>query len=292
MVTVEYQAPTRLEEAVKLLVGAGDRTARVLAGGTDLLVQLRTRVNEPHLIVDVKKIPGMTDALLDASGLHLGPAGCCAELTARSDIQAVFPGFVEAAYLIGSTQVQGRASVGGNLCTASPAGDTIPAMMVLGAVCVIAGPDGERSLAVEDFVQGVQVSALRSGEILKSIRLPLPAPGSADAYLRFIPRTEMDIAVASAGVSVTLDSSGTCIAARVAIGAVAPTALLVPEAAAALVGSKLDETALAEAGAAASAMAKPISDRRGTAEFRTHVVGVLTRRAADIAARRARERAA
>lgn len=288
MVTVEYQAPATLAEAVELLAGA-DKKARVLAGGTDLLVQLRDRVNDPHLIVDLKKIPGMTEARLDKDGLHLGPAMCCAELTARSDIKAVYPGFIEAAWLIGSTQVQGRASVGGNLCTASPAGDTIPAMLALGARCRILGPKGARSLAAEDFVEGVQKNALKKGEILESIFLPRPAPGSADAYLRFIPRTEMDIAAASAGVSLTLDEQGVCQAARVAIGAVAPTALLVPAAAEALIGSKLDDAVLEAAGKAASAAAKPITDKRGTVEFRTHVVGVLTRRSARIAGERARE---
>ena len=212
----------------------------------------------------------------------------CAEFTSKDEIKAVYPGLVEAAYLIGSTQVQGRASVGGNLCNASPAADTIPALIATGAVCVIESDSGERNVAVEDFVTGVAQNCMANDEVLKRITIAKPAAGTSDAYLRFIPRTEMDIAVAGAGVSVTLDSNGKCTAARVAIGAVAVTALLVPEAADALIGTSLDEVALAAAASAASAAAKPISDRRGTAEYRTHVVGVLVKRAAKIAAERAK----
>lgn len=214
----------------------------------------------------------------------------CAALSEREDIKAVYPGLVEAAYLIGSTQIQGRASVGGNLCNSSPAADTTPALIAVGARCVIEGPNGEREVAVEDFVTGVGENCLEKGELLKQLKVPQPAPGSADAYLRFIPRTEMDIAVAGAGVSVTLDKDGTCTAARVAIGAVAPTPLLVPEAAEALIGTKVDEDALQRAADAASAASNPITDRRGTVEYRRHVVGVLTKRAAKIAAQRAKEK--
>lgn len=229
-------------------------------------------------------------ASLTDDGLSIGPALCCAELTAREDIKAVFPGLVEAAYLIGSTQIQGRASIGGNLCNSSPAADAIPALIALQAECVILGPGGRRRVAAEDFVTGVQTNVLAKDEVLVEIVVPRPAAMSADAYLRFIPRTEMDIAVAGAGVNVSLDGDGVCTAARVAIGAVAPTALLVREAAAALIGTKLEEPALQAAGEAASAASKPITDRRGTIEFRKHIVGVLTRRAASTAAKRAKEK--
>lgn len=285
MVSVTYEAPPNIEKAVQLLAGA-DVPAYVLAGGTDLIIQTNSSRDESRLFVDLKKIPGMNDAQLDDDGLKLGPSMSCAAFTARDDIKAVFPGLVEAAYLIGSTQVQGRASVGGNLCNSSPAADTIPALIATAAICVIAGPEGERKVAVADFVTGVGQNCLGKGELLAGLEVPLPAARTADAYLRFIPRTEMDIAVAGAGVSLTLDGSGVCTAARVSIGAVAPTALLVPEAAAALVGSKLDEQALAAAAAAASATSSPIDDRRGTVEFRRHVVGVLVRRAAVIASNR------
>lgn len=287
MAIAEYKVANTVDEAVKLLA-AGRAGTKVLAGGTDIIIQSKPVSATPITVVDVKHIASMMDASLDDTGLHLGPSMSCAKFTARSDIKAVYPGLVEAAYLIGSTQVQGRASVGGNLCNASPAADTVPALIANAAQCKIVGSEGERIVAVEDFVTGVGTNCLQDGELLAEIILPKPAKGSSDAYLRFIPRTEMDIAVAGAGVSVTLDSAGQCVAARVAIGAVAPTAILVPEAAQALIGSSLDESALAAAAAAASAASSPISDRRGTAEYRRQIVGVLVKRAAVIAANRAK----
>jgi carbon-monoxide dehydrogenase medium subunit len=287
MVSVVFEDPDSIEGAVNLLANSKIK-ANVLAGGTDLIIQMQG-VQEERLVVDVKKIPSMMQAELSKDGLALGPSVPCAELTARNDIKAVYPGLVEAAYLIGSTQVQGRCSVGGNLCNSSPAADTIPALIANKAQCVIVGPNGERTVAAEDFVAGVGQNIMEKGELLAKINIPRPAANTSDAYLRFIPRTEMDIAVAGAGVSVTLDYDGTCTAARVVIGAVAITALLVPDAATALIGTKLDEAALQAAADAASAAAKPITDRRGTVEFRTHVVGVLVKRAAKIAAQRAGE---
>ena len=287
MVAVVYEAPGSIESAVNLLSNA-DIPARVLAGGTDLIIQTSGSNDASLLVVDIKKIAGMCDATLTDDGLELGPSMNCAEFTARDDIKSVYPGLVESAYLIGSTQIQGRASVGGNLCNASPAADTIPALIATSAECVIAGPSSERSLAVEDFVTGVGTNCMKKGELLKLIRIPRPAANTSDAYLRFIPRTEMDIAVAGAGVSITLDDQGVCTTARVSIGAVATTALLVQAAADALVGTKLDEAALQAAAAAASAASKPITDRRGTVEYRKHVVGVLVKRAATIAADRAK----
>ena len=287
MTVVEYKAPTSIEEAIGFLANASSPT-RVLAGGTDLIIQSKAKIGSPLVVVDVKHIPSMMTAELDDEGLLLGPSMCCAELTAREDIKAIYPGFVEAAWLIGSTQVQGRASVGGNLCNSSPAGDTLPALIANAAQCIIQGPNGERVVPVEEFFTGVGQNCLEQGELVKGIRLPRPAPGTSDAYLRFIPRTEMDIAVAGAGVRITLDKDGTCTDARVGIGAVAPTPLLVPAAAQALIGTKLDEAALAAAADAASAASNPITDRRGTAEYRRHVVGVLTKRAAAIAAERAK----
>ena len=285
MVSVVYEAPDTIEAAVSLLANAST-PAMVLAGGTDLIIQTNASKDQERLFVDVKKISGMCEAVLTDSGLELGPSMNCAEFTARQDIKDVYPGLVEAAYLIGSTQVQGRASVGGNLCNSSPAADTIPALIANGATCVIATQNGERSVEVKDFITGVGTNCMVKGELLKAIKVPRPEPNTSDAYLRFIPRTEMDIAVAGAGVSVTLDEEGICTAARVAIGAVAPTALPVPKAAAALIGSKFDSDALEAAAAAATAASRPISDRRGTIEFRQHVVGVLVKRAARIAASR------
>ena len=287
MAVVDYQAPQSIEDAIGILQKT-DIKSKVMAGGTDLIIQTKSQTADPVRVVDLKHIDGMMSYTLDDGGMSLGPAMSCAEFTRLDDVKAVYPGLSESAYLIGSTQVQGRASLGGNLCNASPAADTIPALIANGAQCVIEGNNGERVVAVEDFVTGVAQNCMASDELLKQITIPRPAPGSSDAYLRFIPRTEMDIAVAGAGVSVTLDSSGKCTAARVAIGAVAVTALLVREAAEALIGTAVDEQALDAAAAAASAAAKPITDRRGTAEYRTHVVGVLVKRAAKIAAERAR----
>jgi carbon-monoxide dehydrogenase medium subunit len=287
MVSVVYEAPDSIDGAISLLANA-DIPAKILAGGTDLIIQTNRSTEESRLLVDVKKIAGMLDANLSADGLDLGPSMSCAEFTSRKDIQKVFPGLVEAAYLIGSTQVQGRASIGGNLCNSSPAADTIPALLVNGAQCVIVGPSGERTVAAEDFMTGVGQNCMVKGELLKMIHLPAPAAKTSDAYLRFIPRTEMDIAVAGAGVSVTVDDSGICTAARVAIGAVSPTALLVSEAADALIGTMLDEDALQAAATAASDASSPITDRRGTAEYRKQIVGVLVKRAAKIAATRAK----
>lgn len=287
MVAVVYEAPDTIERAVGLLNNA-EVPARVLAGGTDLIIQTNLSKDASRLFVDVKKIAGMTDAKLTDSALELGPAMSCAAFTERDDIRQVFPGLVEAAYLIGSTQIQGRASVGGNLCNSSPAADTIPALIANRAECVIVGSGGERTVPVEDFVTGVGKNCMEKGELLRLIRIPRPAANTSDAYLRFIPRTEMDIAVAGAGVSVTLDADGTCKAARVAIGAVAPTALLVQAAADALIGSKMDDKAIQAAAEAATAASSPITDRRGTVEYRRQVVGVLVKRAARIAADRIR----
>lgn len=289
MPVVEYKVPENIDAAVSMLSNTKLST-KVMAGGTDLIIQSRAQSSDPLVVIDIKHIDSMMTAAIVDGGLHLGPSMSCAQLTARSDIKAIYPGLVEAAYLIGSTQVQGRCSVGGNLCNASPAADTIPALIVNGAECVIQGPKGERTVAAEDFAVGVGRNCMEQGELLTRIQIPAPAAKTSDAYLRFIPRTEMDIAVAGAAVSVTLDADGTCTAARVSIGAVATTALLVTEAADALIGTKLDDAALNAAAAAATAASKPITDRRGTIEFRRHVVGVLTRRAAFIAAQRAKEK--
>jgi carbon-monoxide dehydrogenase medium subunit len=287
-----YAAPRTVEEAVRLLSGENGKRARPLAGGTDLLVQLRSGRAEAQLLVDLKHIPETTELRLDPDGLRLGAAVSAAELRERPEVRERWPGLVEAAELIGSEQIQGRASLGGNLCNASPAADTVPPLIAAGAECLIAGPGGTRTLPVEDFTTGPGETVLAPGELLVQLRVPAPAPGSADAYLRFIPRTEMDIAVVGAGVSLTLGADGVCTAARVALGAVAPTAIRVPDAESALIGTNVDEAALARVAEAASAAARPIDDMRGTVAYRKQVSGVLARRAAAIAAERARARAA
>jgi carbon-monoxide dehydrogenase medium subunit len=285
MLAIRYEAPATVAEAVKLI--HDDPGAKILAGGTDLLVQFHGGLRQPSAFVDVKRIPDLVDIAVDDAGLHLGAAVCAAAIAERSEVKRLWPGLAEAVHLIGSTQIQGRGTVGGNLCNASPAADTTCALIVNRATCVIAGPSGERLVPVEDFVVGPGKTVLGRGELLVAIRVPRPAPRTSDAYLRLIPRSEMDIAVAGAAVSIAVDRGGVCTAARVAIGAVAPTALLVPAAAQALIGTKLDEPALDAAARAASAAARPIDDKRGTVAYRRTVAGVLTRRAAKIAAARA-----
>jgi CO/xanthine dehydrogenase FAD-binding subunit len=286
---MRYEAPESLEGAVALLAGASGE-ARVLAGGTDLLVQMRADVVDPELIVDIKRIRETRIVTEENGGWRIGAAVTGAELKEHTSLKQVWPGVVEAANLIGSTQIQGRATLGGNLCNGSPAADSVPALIAAGAVATLAGPQGTRDLPVEDVMLGPRQLALRKGEIVVSFLLPPRPPRSADAYLRFIPRTEMDIAVVGAGVNLTVDGAGTITAARVSLGAVAARVLLVVEAADAIIGSRLDEAAQERLAAAARAACRPIDDKRGTTEFRIDVAGVLARRAAGIALDRARSR--
>jgi CO/xanthine dehydrogenase FAD-binding subunit len=284
---MRYEAPDSLEGAVALLAGAQGE-ARVLAGGTDLLVQMRADVLDPDLIVDIKKIKETRAVTEEKGGWRIGAAVTGAELKEHARLKKAWPGVVEAANLIGSTQVQGRATLGGNLCNGSPAADSVPALIAAGAVATLIGPKGKRDLPVEDVMLGPRKLALQKGEIVASFLLPPRAARSSDAYLRFIPRTEMDIAVVGAGVSLTVDGAGLVTAARVSLGAVAARVLLVAEAAQAIVGSRLDAPAQERLEAAARAICRPIDDKRGTVEFRIQVAGVLARRAALIALDRAR----
>jgi carbon-monoxide dehydrogenase medium subunit len=286
---MRYEAPETVDAAVALLAKEAG-LARVLAGGTDLLVQLRSGTVEPDLVVDIKRIPEMHRIVAEAGGFRIGAAVSGAELGEHAALRAAWPGVVEAANLIGSTQVQGRATIAGNLCNASPAADSVPAMIAAAATATVVGPKGRREVAVEEIGTAPGKTSLAKGEVVTSIFLPARPPHSGDAYLRFIPRTEMDIAVVGVGVSLTLDGKGVCTAARVSLGAVAARALLVDEAAKALIGTKVDEAALAKLSAAASAACKPIDDKRGTIEFRIKVAGVLARRAAEIALERARSK--
>lgn len=285
---MRYEKPTTLEAATALLASAGT-DARVLAGGTDLLVQIRARVLSPTVVVDIKGIEETRRITKDAGGYRIGSAVTGAELKEHPTLSKDWPGLIEAANLIGSTQVQGRASLGGNLCNGSPAADSVPGLIAAGAKAVIAGPSGQRELAVEDVMLAPRKLALTKGELIVAFKIATKAPHSSDAYLRFIPRTEMDIAVVGCGVALTLDGSGTCTAARVSLGAVAARPLLVEDAAKALIGTKVDEPALVKLEAAARAACKPIDDKRGTIEFRIDIAGVLARRTALIALERARK---
>ncbi len=274
-------------EAASALLAAEDGIARILTGGTDVLVMLKAEMVEPDLMVDLKHLPGMHDIVAEDGGFRIGAAVSSAELGEHAALKAMWPGVVEAAELIGSTQVQNRATIVGNLCTASPAADSVPAMVTANAIARLHGPLGTRDVPVVEIPVGPGKTMLAKGEFITSIYLPARPDRASDCYLRFIPRTEMDIAVSSAAVSLELDAHGTITAARVALGAVAPTVRLVADATTAVVGTKLDDDSIAALVAACEAACSPITDKRGTIEFRTKTAGVLAKRAAHIAYSRA-----
>ena len=286
MPTLNFTAPTTVDEAVKILAGTSGM-AKVLAGGTDLLVQLRSGRTRPDVIVDTKRIPEMIGIREEAGRFVIGASTPGTMLFENKALTQAWPGIVEGMDLIGSEQIQGRASLAGNLCNASPAADSVPALIAARATCVIAGPGGRREAPVEAIVTGPGRTSLAKGEFLVAFHLPKPKPHQSDAYLRFIPRTEMDIAVVGCAVNVTLDGSGQCTDARVVLGAVAPTQIICEASAKALVGHRLDEATLAALDAAAGKACNPITDKRGTIEYRIKVAGVLARRAAAIAFERA-----
>jgi carbon-monoxide dehydrogenase medium subunit len=272
------------------MLAAHGEKARPLCGGTDLIIQMRAGLRRPEHVVDVKNIPDLRRISFDLQhGLRLGAAVPAIEVSENADMRRYYPGLTEAAHLIGSLQIQSRASVGGNLCNGSPAADTTPALIALGAKARVVGPKGERMVVVEDFCTGPQRTVLESGELLVDFHIDAPARHSSDAYLRFIPRNEMDIAVVGVGGSVTLDLADDRITdARIALGAVGPTPIFAKEASQALVGKKIDNAAIERAAQLAIAAASPIDDMRGTAEFRRHVTGLLTRRVLAKAIERAR----
>lgn len=286
MTDTQYMAPQTLDEAVSVYAAGGD-AARILAGGTDLLVQMGAGMVSPDVIVDVKKITELNTIEETAGGgFIVGAAVAGAVLEEHPTFGKAWPGVLEGLNLIGSTQIQGRASLGGNLCNGSPAADGVPAMVAAGAILTVQGPDGRRDIAVKDVPTGPGKTSLAPGEIAVSFTFPPRPAGASDAYLRMIPRTEMDIAVVGVGVNLTMEN-GVCTAASVGLGAVAPTVLLVEDAANALIGSKLDAATLDAAAAACSAACNPIDDKRGTIAYRTKVAGVLLKRTATIAAERA-----
>jgi len=285
---MRFEAPDTVEAAVALLAGEAG-TAYPLSGGTDLLVQMRSGRIAPDLVVDTKRIASLREIARDGKGWRIGAAVSGAEINEHAELLAAWPGIAEAANLVGSTQVAGRATLAGNLCTASPAADTVPAMAAAGALARIVGPNGTRDIPVEDVPTGVQKNALTKGEMVECILLPERGARSSDCYLRFIPRTEMDIAVVGVGVSVTLDDSGTVTAAKLALGAVAPTVVVVD--AAPIIGTKLEDPALDALASACEAACNPIDDKRGTVAFRTDVAGTLARRAALTAYARAKDTA-
>lgn len=289
MQAFDYVRASSVDEVVTLLAQKGDQ-ARVMSGGTDLLVALREGRRQANLVIDIKTLPETTKIdYAPGRGLEFGASVPCYQLYDNPTLAAVYPGLMDAAHLIGGTQVQGRASIGGNLCNASPAADSIPALIAHAAICVVVGPGGTREVPVEEFCVAPGRNQLRNGEFLVSIRLPAPKPGFGAAYLRFIPRNEMDIAVVGAGVSVQLDESRTrFVSARVALGAVAPTPLYVAAAGDALAGQPVNAESIERAAKLAQEAARPITDMRGTAEYRKHLLAVLARRALEKAVERAK----
>lgn len=286
MKSFDYAAPRTLGEAVELMTL--HPKARALAGGTDLLVQMRAGRREPDLVVDIKRVPEMNELRVDATGLVLGAAVPCYKIYNDGAVLKAYPSLAEVAGIIGGTQIQGRASIGGNLANSAPSADSVPLLIALKAVCRIVGSKGERTVAVEDFCTAPGKNVLGEGELLVSLHIPPSGASAAAQYLRFIPRNEMDIAVAGVGVSIALDN-GNIRSARIALASVAPTPLFVKAAGDALAGQPATAESIAKACAAASAAATPITDMRGTADYRRHLCSVLTRRALESAIAKAKE---
>ena len=283
---MRYEAPDTISAVVALLNNSPAR-GQILSGGTDLIVQMRAGTVSPALLIDIKNIPE-TRAISQVDGCFIvGAAVSGAEITEHEEFKTLWPGVSEAMDLIGSTQIQGRASLGGNLCNGSPAADAVPAMIAAAATCLIVGPVGEREVPVENIVIAPGEISLSPGEFVVSFKFPKRQKRSGDAYLRLIPRTEMDIAVVGAGVCLSLDDAGQCTAARVSLAAVAPNPLLVEQAANAIIGSSLDQQAMENLVIAVQSVCNPIDDKRGTIEYRTKVAGVLASRSARIAYDRA-----
>jgi carbon-monoxide dehydrogenase medium subunit len=284
----EYEAPTSVAEAVRVL-SRHNGSARPLAGGTDLIDQIRVGRHQPHAVVDVKKIPELNALELTKTGLRLGAAVPCYRIYDDERISRAYAALADSARIIGGIQIQSRASVGGNLCNSGPAADSTPSLIALGAVALIAGPKGQREVAVENFCTGPGKNVLEPGEFLVELRFPARPVHSGTHYRRFIPRNEMDIAVVGVAASVVLDGSGEkFVSARIALGAVGPTPLFAKAAGDLLAGQKVSDEAIAKAADAARSIAKPIDDMRGTKEFRLEVTGVLTRRVLEEAVRRAK----
>ena len=287
---MHYKAPTELADVAALLASA-DGQGKVMAGGTDLLARFATGTSRPFMLVDIKHVAElMAIEQHDNGGFTVGAGVCGAAISENAALRWMWPGVTEAMELIGSVQIQGRASLGGNVCNASPAADSVPALIAANARCRIMGSRGERHVPVADIIHSPGKTCLASDEFIVSFYLPPRAPRSADAYLRLIPRSEMDIAVAGAAVSVTLDGEGVVTHASVALGAVSPVPFLMPRAAETIVGSRLDAAVMVQLKKVVSASCRPINDKRGTIDYRNHVAGVLTVRAALIAGERAAAR--
>ncbi len=288
MQALDYVAPNNVDEAISALAEGGER-ARPLSGGTDLIAQLQEGRLGLDTIIDLKRIPELMAISVSSDSLTIGASVSCHTINANQSVRDAYPALIDSTHLIGGTQIQGRASLGGNLCNSSPAADSIPNLIAHNVTCHIAGPSGRRSVAVEDFCTAPGRNVLENGEFLVALEFPTPPANFGAAYLRFIPRNEMDIAVVGAGASVVLsDDKNTIQSGRVSLGAVAPTPLLVQEAGDALAGQPVSEETLGRAAELAKDAARPISDMRGTIPQRKHLSAILTQRALRIAIDRAR----
>ena len=275
----EYYAPKTLRETVSLLAeNNGD--SRILAGGTDLIVQLRSKRLETERVIDIKHVPELNELSYgNRKGLVIGAGVPCWRIYNDAEVVDRYPGLIDSASIIGGIQIQGRATLGGNLCNASPSADTTPSLISHSAVCHIVGPEGKRSMPVEDFCIAPGKNALNPSELLVSLQIPANKKNQGAHYQRFIPRNEMDIAVVGVGSWVELANRGKEFKkARIALASVGPTPIFASAASEALVGQAVSDEAIAAAGEAAQDVARPISDMRGPAEFRTHLVGVLVKR--------------
>ena len=287
MSDTQYLAAKTIDEAVDAHAKANG-SARFLAGGTDLLVQIKSGIRKPNLVIDIKKIVELNSIQeISDNEFVIGASVSGANLNRNPKFAKLWPGVLEAFRLIGSEQIQGRASLGGNLCNGSPAGDSVPALIAAGCKAVIAGPGQRKEIPIENFHLGPGKTILENGQMLVALKFPKRNNNSADAYLRMTPRTEMDIAVVGCGVNITIEN-GVCTNARVSLGAVAPKPLLINEASDILVGSSLDEETLEKVSKICRDSCNPIDDKRGTIDYRTKVAGVLFKRATLLAADRIR----
>ena len=276
---MQYHSPSSFNEAVAIS-NSSSGLVKYLAGGTDVLVQLKIGTKSPDHLIDIKNIPGVREiSLRDDGGYTIGAAVSGAQLTEHKELSKKWPGLVEGMELVGSAQIQSRATLVGNLCNGSPAADSVPGMIAAGASVSILNSSGTKDVLVEDIPSGPGSTSLENGELITAINLPKRNDYEGDAYLRFIPRTEMDIAVVGCAVNLSLEN-GVITAAKVVLGAVGPKVILAHSAADCLVGTKLDGSSLSRFSAECSLIAKPISDKRGSEEFRKDIIGVIAQRAA------------
>ena len=282
---MEYALPQSVDEALSKL--NSEPYAIVFAGATDLIPQLRGGRAEPRPLVDLKKIPSLINLSFSKGTWKIGAATPVSSIKNNEKLTNELPGLSEASALIGSDQIQNRASLGGNVCTASPGADTVPSLMVNDALVVIASNSGPRTIPVADVITGPGSISLGSGEFLIEFLVPQPPSRTSDAYERFIPRTEMDIAVVDAAARISLDERGHCQEAKIAIGAAAPTVIRIPVAERILQGKKINDEVLTEVMDETSKACNPINDKRGTIEYRRQVAGVLVKRVILLAEKRA-----